>query len=132
MSTERHPDDPSVVRARYSASCPLCQRWIRKGRSWVEALPIELRPGLDNVYYEAVESPKGWRSCWTREPIDISHRRWGHKACVERFYRDVPPSEYQAFTEARDTELRDHRDRAKGASQPSGASRQDERTVKPE
>jgi hypothetical protein len=92
--TRRLPElDREAVTVAHSGTCPLCDRYIRRGRSRVAALSVPLRPSTEHVHYRAHRGgrrDKGeWVSMPDGRPLTVQPRRWAHELCARRHARDT-------------------------------------------
>ncbi len=66
--------------AQYSGRCPLCDKYISKGRSWIVGIP-PARP-REGVFYDDERSI--WRDQYTGDEVGMQRRSWAHAKCQER------------------------------------------------
>lgn len=70
--------------AKHSGICPLCSRYIRKGRSMVVRLPEPLVPRGDG--YRSFDDGGHYHG-GTQGPISMHPRRWAHERCNANYMR---------------------------------------------
>jgi hypothetical protein len=107
--SERHPLDPSVVRAEHDGVCPLCTKYVAAGRSWIAALREPLPLTLDHVFYDADRGHWRWRWYGGPDPVQLKSRRWAHAACQERHEEQTAGQDQRAIAAARRKVLADHK-----------------------
>jgi hypothetical protein len=71
---------PLAVKAKYSAICPRCHRYIAKSRSWIIRLAEPLIPRGNG--HRSADTGKHYHSDHSR--IDMKPRWWIHEQCVFR------------------------------------------------
>jgi hypothetical protein len=97
--------------AKHSGTCPVCGRYIVKGQSWIDALPVALPLTLEFIQY----SPH--RRCWHEAHgagrlASPRSRQWAHADCVSKHLRATGGEDQGDIAKARRAALRRHREAA--------------------
>jgi hypothetical protein len=88
-----------VMRARRNSICPLCTKYVLRGKSKIAALPVALPPTDEQVFWS--EEDGRWRERWRGGTTHVDAREWGHERCVRRWLRQTAGQDRYALARQR-------------------------------
>lgn len=114
--------------AKHAGICPLCCRFIAKGRSRITALDVPMPPSLKHVRYDSFGSGSGhgWffhrGTAGGQGDVVVRARPWVHAKCASQV-ESLSYAELKAMAQQRHCELRRHKDAELARARKQGYSR---------